>query len=121
MIKALATTKINYAKVGEAISHELAAKMIKNFHDAHPNEPIAYNIGRDIIDQILAQPNCVAMRIFKAIDETGKQTLVYAGLDTKGNTIIEYSGINSDGKLAKVEALVGDKTMGEVYNWFVYI
>lgn len=111
-------SKINYAEVGEAISHELATKMVKNFHDARPEDQLSYNIGRNIIEKIFAQPGCVGIRVFNAIDENGRQTLVYVGIDTKGNMIVEYSGINSDGKLAKVEALVGDKTMGEVHNWF---
>ena len=112
------TATRNYAEVGEAISHELAAKMVKNFNDSSPNEPFGFNVGRNIIDQILAQPGCAGLRIFKAISEEGNQTLVYAGVDVKGNTIVEYPGVDAEGKLGKVAALIGDKTETTILSWF---
>ncbi len=116
MDKAL-SSKIDYAQVGEAISHELAAKMIKNYQDFRPNDVASYHIGRNIIEQILAQPGCVSIRFFNAIDEAGRQTLVYVGVDAKGNNIIAYPAVDEMGKLGKVEALAGDKTLGEIYWW----
>src|SRR4029077_16342201 len=110
--------KINYADVGEAISHELATKMVKNFHDARPEDQLSYNIGKNIIEKIFAQPGCVGIRIFNAIDENGRQTLVYVGIDAKGNNIIEYPVVDSNGKLSNVQALAGDKTLGDLVNWF---
>jgi len=114
----LPTKVINFSNVGEAIDHELGAKMVKNYQDAHPSEIAqCFSVGKNIIEQILAQPGCVAMRFYNAIDETGRQTLVYAGVDEKGNTILEYSAIDGTGKLGKVEALLGDKSMGGL-SWF---
>jgi hypothetical protein len=112
------STKVDFSQIGEAINHDLASKMVKNFNDANPNEPFGFNVGRNIIDQILAQPGCAGLRIYKAINEEGSQTLVYAGVDRNGNTIVEYPGVDSDGKLGKVEALIGDKTDTSTYNWF---
>ena len=118
MNKAQLITKVNYANVGEAIDHELGAKMVKDYQDAHPTEMAqCFTVGKNVIEQILAQPGCVALRYYNAIDETGKQTLVYAGVDEKGNTILEYPAIDGSGKLGKVEALIGDKSMPS-YNWF---
>jgi len=119
MDKAQLTSQvISYANVGEAIDYELGAKMIKNYQDANPSEiALCFTIGKNIIEQVLAQPGCVAMRIYNAMDENGQQTLVYAGVDEKGNTIIEYPAVNGTGKLGNVQALLGDKTLGG-YNWF---
>jgi len=108
----ISTQVITYANVGEAIDHELGAKMVKNYQDAHPNEVAqCFNVGRNIIEQILAQPGCAAMRIYNAMDDSGKNTLVYAGVDDKGNTILEYPAIDGSGKLGQVEALLGDKVL----------
>ena len=41
-------TKKNYAEIGEAISHEFGAKMVKDFQDANPEENQFYNMGRNI-------------------------------------------------------------------------
>ena len=114
MDKAKQTTQLNYANVGEAISYELASKMIKDFHDSNSDDVAkTYVIGKNIIEQLLAQPGCVAVRFFNAIDETGRNTLVYAGVDVKGNTILEYPAVDEKGKLGRVEALIGDRTIGD--------
>jgi len=110
MDKTQLTTTLNYANIGEPISHELGAKMVKDFQDAYPDFPSkCYNIGRNIIEQILSQPGCVGLRFYNAIDETGKKTLVYVGVDKNGNAILEYSAVDETGKLERVEALIGDR------------
>jgi hypothetical protein len=112
----LSTEVINYANVGEAIDHELGAKMVKNYQDANPNQIAqCFSVGKNIIEQILAQPGCVAMRIYNAMDDSGQHTLVYAGVDEKGNTILEYPVIDEAGKLGKVEALLGDRSMPGIW------
>lgn len=104
------TQMVNYAEIGEAISHELAAKMVKDFHDTHSaNIPRNFTVGKNIILQLLSQPGCVAMRIYNAIDETGKQTLVHAAVDEKGRTIVEYPIVDKDGSLGMVKALLLDR------------
>jgi hypothetical protein len=112
----ISTQVINYANVGEAIDHELGAKMVKNYQDAHPNETAqCFNVGKNIIEQVLAQPGCVAIRIYNAMDNSGKHTLVYVGVDDSGNAIFEYPAINEEGKLGRVEALVGDKALPSIW------
>src|SRR5215471_8711571 len=94
----LSTQVINYANVGEAIEYELGAKIIKNYQDANPNQIAqCFTIGKNIIEQILAQPGCVALRIYNAMNEAGKHTLVYAGVDKNGNTLLEYPVVDESG------------------------
>ena len=109
------TAKINYAEVGEAISHDLAAKMVKDYNDSNPSQQYCFNLGKNVIEQVLAQPSCVGMRFYKAINEQGEETLVYAGIDKDGNSIFEYPVIGNDGKLGVVEALIGDRTQGTFF------
>ena len=119
MQQELTTAKINYAEVGEAISHELGAKMVKDYSDLNLMQLNCFNIGRNIIDQILGQPGCAGLRLFKALNEQGNETLVYAGIDKDGKTIVEYPAIGTDGKLGVVEAFIGDKTdVAHPFSWF---
>jgi hypothetical protein len=116
MNKETISRSLTYASVGEPISHQLAEKMVKDYNDLHPSEQYCFNVGKNIIHQILAQPGCEGLRIFKAINETGMETIVYAGIDKSGNVIFECSAVNEDGKLGTVEAVIGDKGQG-VWNW----
>ena len=112
MNKETLSVKLNYAEVGEAISHQLAEKMVKDYNDLHPSEQYCFTVGKNILEQVLAQPGCKGLRIYKAINEEGNETLVYAGIDIKGNTIFECSGVNKDGQLGRVEGLIGDRGLG---------
>jgi hypothetical protein len=114
MIQVQAKIQIDYAKVGEPISHELAAKMVKDYNDSNPKDQVCFNIGKNIVEQILAQPRCAGLRIYNAINELGQHTLVYAGIDETGKVILEYSSVHEDGKLGKVEGLIGDRELLDI-------
>src|SRR4249919_2631608 len=101
-------TKKTIRKVGEEITHELGIQMIKDYQAANPTDTKAYLIGRDIIDQILAQPGCVGMKFFNAYDEKGEKTLVYVGVDQNGKSIIEFKVVNSVGELVIEKGIVAD-------------
>lgn len=79
------------ASIGEEIGLELGTQFIKDYQIANPSEVQYYVIGRSIIDDILAQPGCVGIRFYNAYNELGEKTLVYVGLNEKGNAIIEYT------------------------------
>lgn len=116
----LVKNQVDFPTIGEQITHELAAKMVKNHHDTHSiDDSNSYYIGRNIIDQMLAQPGCVGIRFFDAINEIGQKTLVYVGIDAKGKSILEYSAVNDHGKLAVVEGMSADKVLvDKPTNWF---
>lgn len=100
------------ATIGEEISHELGAKMVKDFQDSNPNEINYYTIGRNIIDQILAQPECVGIRYYMALNEVGEKTLVYVGVDAKNQIITNYQVVDMDGKLSHNKGIVADRSIG---------
>jgi hypothetical protein len=110
------------AQVGEAISHELGAKMVKDFQDVLPNYTIGYYIGRNILEEILKQPACVGIRFYNAINESGTNTLVYVGIDDSGNILTKYTYVNSTGKLKKEQGIVADRadspSKDDPWNWF---
>jgi hypothetical protein len=118
--ESLVKDQVNFQAIGEEISHELAAKMVKNHHDIHTLDASnSYYIGKTVINQILSQPGCVGLRIFDAINEIGDKTLVYVGIDSKGKSILEITTVNDYGKLAVTPACVADEILvKKPLNWF---
>jgi hypothetical protein len=102
-------TKRNIATIGEEITHELGAQMIKDYAKTHPADVKSYIIGKDIITQILAQPGCTGIQFYNAINELGQKTLVYVGLDESGTPLISYKSVNNQGSLSEVKAIVADR------------
>jgi len=96
-------------KVGESIDRELGSKMVKDFQDEFPKDVKSYYIGRNIIEEILNQPNCVGIKFYNALNECGEKTLVYVGIDENENIIEEISIVNGSGRLEKKPGIVADR------------
>lgn len=66
------------------ISLEDARRFTQRARDGRPNavgrEVYAHAISRGIVDEILAQPGCLGLRIYHAVDDKGADTLVIVGL-----------------------------------------
>lgn len=103
------TTKKAIQAIGEEIGYELGTQMVNDYQVANPSDVHSYVIGRNIIDQILAQPGCVGLRFYNAYNEKGEKTLVYVGLDSKGKSILELTSVNADGKLYIEKGIVADR------------
>ena len=102
-------TKKEMAAIGEEIGLELGSKMVRDYQVANPADTHWYIIGRNIIDQILAQPGCVGIKFYNAYNELGEKTLVYTGLDTNGNSILEITCIDNQGTLSANKGIVADR------------
>jgi len=113
MLQKELTTKKDYAAIGEEISHELAADFIKAYEEtACPGDIRGYQIGRNIIDRILAQPGCIGMRFYYGVNEAGQKTLVYVGVDAQGNDIEKRAVIQSNGELTIADGIMADRIKG---------
>ena len=126
MLQELAT-KTNLAKVGEEIGLELGTQMVKSYQEANPTDVKWYMIGREIIEKILAQPQCVGIRFYNAINEIGQKTLVYVGVDGNGKPIIQYAVINKEGLLENKNGIVADRTRvpgqgtgKDGFDWWIF-
>ena len=80
-------TKTPVAEIGADVGLEYGTKLVKDYFDTYPEQAYGHIIGRRIIDQILAQPGCHGLTIYPALNEEGKRTLVYAGIDIEGRPI----------------------------------
>lgn len=113
-------TQKTVSQIGEHIGIELGTKMVKDYFDAYPEHAQGYVIGRTIIDKILAQPGCEGITIYPALDETGKQTLVYAGIDAKGEQISKVPVVGTNGDIRFEEGTIGDRTDGPPWGPWGY-
>jgi hypothetical protein len=104
-------TKRNIATIGEEITHELGAELVNNYRKAHPNDVQGYIIGKEILNQILAQPGCAGIQFHNAINELGQKTLVYVGLDQNGKQLINYTVVTEDAQLQKQKGIVADRSI----------
>ena len=104
-------TKCNVATIGEEITHELGAQMVKDYGKAHPNEFKSCIIGKEILGKILAQPGCAGIQFYYAINELGQKTLVYVGLDQNGKQMVNYSVVTTDAQLQAEKGIVADRAV----------
>jgi hypothetical protein len=96
------------AEIGKNIGFEAGAKMIKRHIDANPDDVMAHFMGRNMFEQILAQPGVVGIRTFYGLNELGIRQLVFVGVDKNGNNILEYSEL-VNGELVKRKGIVADR------------
>jgi hypothetical protein len=108
MVKNQALTK-PVAAIGEEIGFELGQQMVTEYQAANQADVFFYEIGRNILDQILAQPGCAGIRFYNAYNEAGEKTLVYVGLNKEGKAIFEFTCINNEGILETNKGIVADR------------
>jgi hypothetical protein len=104
-------TNRNMATIGEEITQELGVQMVKDYGKAHPNDVRSYMIGKEILNQILAQPGCAGIQFYNAINELGQKTLVYVGLDQNGKQMVNYSIVTADAKIQQEKGIVADRAV----------
>lgn len=112
------TTKKDYAAIGEEITHEMGNGMIKAYETAHPDGPTGFMIGRNIIEKMLAQPGCVGLHFRHALNEQGKKTFVYIGIDANGKEILQHTVVKENGSIDTENAIMADWIFWPGLSWF---
>lgn len=107
---ALVETK-SLAEVGENIGLSEGIELVNAFKVANPTATSGYYIGRNILEQIMAQPGCVGINFRKCLTNLNEEHLVYTGVDAEGKDILEFSVVTNTGDIVKNEAIVADKTI----------
>lgn len=72
---------------GEIITLAEGAAMTKEWRNSNSNGN-AVTYGKDILNQLLEQSDCVGIRFHFAIDSDGKNTLVLTGVDADENDLL---------------------------------
>jgi hypothetical protein len=111
--------KLN-ANIGEDIGYELGVKMVKDYFDKFKESETQF-VGKNILLEILSQPDCVGIKIFKGLNETGDMKYVFVGVNSDEKEILEITAVNPNGELSKSEGIVADKGWLDKENgWFNY-
>ena len=106
--------KPQVAEIGQHIGYEAGEEMVKRFYDKHADQAFGHIVGRNIIEKILAQPECSGIGVLPAYNDQGQRQLVFVGLNNAGKPILQFNVINIAGELESEEGLVADnfKTAG---------
>lgn len=73
------------------ISLEDASRLTANYRETltSATEATAEAFGKSSIESLLAQTNCVGMRVYYGIDASNNKRLVLVGVDAEGNDLYE--------------------------------
>jgi hypothetical protein len=99
------------AEVGENIGLTEGRELVNAFRAANPDATKGYYIGRNILEQILAQPGCVGINFRKCLTNMNEEHLVYTGVNAEGKDILEFSVVTNSGDIVKQGAIVADRTI----------
>lgn len=99
------------ASIGEHIGYAAGELMVKRFYDRHPNQAYGHIVGRNIIEAILAQPNCEGIAVLPAYNDQGFRQIVLVGLDGDKTPILKYSIVNTAGEISSEEGLIADRVV----------
>ena len=102
--------------VGEHIGYDLGVKMVKDYYDA-TGIGAAQFVGKNIIERILSQPDCIGINIYNALNERGEKTYVLVGLDKENNPILNITAVNLEGQINQLNGIVADRSK-VVNGWF---
>lgn len=72
---------------GEIITLAEGAAMTKLWRNSNSNGNAVY-YGKNVLEQLLAQPGVMGIRFHFAIDTDGKNTLVLTGVDANENDVL---------------------------------
>jgi hypothetical protein len=97
------------ANVGEEIGLELGAQFISTYRKANTSDVTSYYVGRNILEQVLAQPGCVGIRFYNAYNEAFEKTLVYVGVNASGSDMLNVTAVNANGQLDICKGIVADR------------
>lgn len=75
---------------GEFISLDEASQMTARYRNTiQPGEVIGQFIGKDLIEKIINQDECVGIRIYFGVNENGKNSLVLVGADSNEDDLFQ--------------------------------
>ncbi|HMO33238.1 MAG TPA: hypothetical protein PKE07_09570 [Lacibacter sp.] len=110
------TQQNQVAAIGQHIGFEAGEEMVKAFFDKFPDQAYGNIMGREIIEKILAQPDCQGILITPGLDAEGKRHVVLAGVDSNGKGILQVTCVDSKGELSTEEGIIGDRDQ-ETLDW----
>jgi hypothetical protein len=82
---------------GDPIPFETAKTWISNYQSGNPIGTKAHFFGFEILKQILAEPTCVGIRMYYALDDKGQRQIILVGVNADGENLLPQSQSLRDG------------------------
>lgn len=73
---------------GKEITLSEGAALTATYRDINPNETKGHFIGKDLLNRMLGQTDCMGIRIYHGIDSNGDRQLVIVGADSNEDDIL---------------------------------
>jgi hypothetical protein len=112
----VSTNQVKVARIGQHIGFDAGEEMVKRFYDKHPDIAYANVVGREMIEKILAQPNCEGIAILPGYNESGVRQSVLVGVDEFNKPILQFKTVTTSGEIHTNEGIVADKTVTAIWG-----
>src|SRR6267154_3970598 len=80
---------------GDPLSLMKAKQWAAHYRDKNPGSTQAHFFGLEIIKQILAEPGCVGIRMYYAIDDNGRKQILLVGASANGDNLLPSTSASS--------------------------
>jgi len=70
------------------MSEDVSTRWIANYGTQYPQGLIAHFFGFQIINQILNETDCIGIRMYYALNDSGVQQILLVGVNSKGENIL---------------------------------
>jgi hypothetical protein len=84
----------------ERIDLSTARQWAESYRKANPGQVRSHYFGRNVLDQILAQPGCTGVRVYYALNANNEKELLVVGVDNQGNSMLPASPVIVPGDFA---------------------
>ena len=103
--------------IGEEIGLDLGKQMVSEYQAANPSDVHFYEIGRNILNQILSQPGCAGIRFYNAYNVVAAVAAAQAlGVETPAVTAACMSFTAPFGRMERIRIEGRDITLALVKN-----
>ncbi|MGC4021192.1 MAG: hypothetical protein QM734_04250 [Cyclobacteriaceae bacterium] len=84
---------------GDAITTQTSKQWIANYGAKYPTSLVAHFFGHEILNQILGENDCIGIRMYYALNNSGVQQILLVGVNSKGQNILpsQINGKETDG------------------------
>jgi len=97
---ALSTDPTYNGSDGGLIDLPTARQWAQNYRTTHPKELQSHYFGRNLVDQILAQPGCTGIRVYYATNDEQERQLLVVGVNDLGASQLPTSPVVVPGEFA---------------------
>ena len=77
---------------GSEFDYDKAVSWTKNHRTKNPGKTVSHFYGKEVLQKLLAQPGCMGIRMYQALDEKGQNHIMLVGSNRDGSDILPAHG-----------------------------